>query len=302
MLLTVVISSAGSKALAQSLPSNLPIDPSNFDISGIDPALIERIKNGDMSAINDLKNSVGSSFTVPTIKVSQKITSGVVKAVGLAMEQKPMEPATPLGTSLGLNAGIVVTATKLPADFLTSLQSMGIKSSANLPPALPTAGIIIQKGLGDSIDIGGSYLKFKSLFKLWSANAKIVLYHPEEGLTWAIRMNYTSAKVLIVSTQTYSPQLIVSRQLAFADPYLGIGAQYIRGTIDMDIPTKLPDAAIALGAPKTIKVHGDGSAYTGNGFIGIRFVIPRVGLMLGFEGSYSLAKAHSLGVKLGLSL
>src|SRR4051812_33709764 len=58
--------------------------------------------------------------------LSGDVASAVVKTFGFVFDHRPMEPATPLGTKLGLDLGVEVNLVQIPPDFSDTLSSKGI--------------------------------------------------------------------------------------------------------------------------------------------------------------------------------
>src|SRR5690606_38208760 len=103
-------------------------------------------------------------------------------------------------------------------------------------PVLPVPRILIHKGLGQSIDIGASAMVYVPLkMALYGGDIKITIYNPDQGITWALRGSYAYSKIDYVKTDTFSPQILISRKLNFADPYLGMGYQYTTGTVTLPL-------------------------------------------------------------------
>lgn len=254
------------------------------------------------------------AFTLPTLPIesvlnnltgflSGPVADAAVKTLGLTFDHRPLEPATPLGTQLGLDLGIEVDVIQLSPELSHALTAAGFDIS--LPPLLPSARLInLHKGLSDSVDIGGSYLNYTG-YQIWALEMKVVLSRPEEGLTWALRLGYTSVHFpvgsttlfgttvnLNIDTVTWTPQLLVSKRLEFADPYLGIGFQYATGSLNV---SQSGDFVI----PGISSVKGAGGSPMA--FIGVSLKVPNVALRLTLEGTYSTAGFNALGTKLGLS-
>jgi hypothetical protein len=140
--------------------------------------------------------------------------------------------------------------------------------------------------------IGGSYAL--------GGDLKIVLFSAEEGLTWAIRGSYNynnvtlsySGQTFKINSSTVGAQVLVSRKLSFADPYLGAGFQYVTGGLQTTVT--LP----VLG-DQTVKESGksQGASF----FCGVDIKVPNVGFEITLEGAYSPYGMNSLGTKIGFS-
>jgi hypothetical protein len=248
----------------------------------------------------------------PSTLLNSTIANAIVKSIGLGMDYRAYEPATPLGTAAGVDIGIEATISKLPDDATTAISAItGASSgdSGSTIPILPSARFHLHKGLGNSTDIGISYLPPVSSIPiiggsyLFGADLKICLYRPEEGVTWSIRTSYNINNIKIqqitIRTTTISPQLVISKQLDFADPYIGGGVQYATGSVSatIDLPA-LPAPAPVIG-PVTLSDEGKG--FGGVLFGGISLKVPNAGLRLTLEGAYSTVGATYMGTKIGFS-
>jgi hypothetical protein len=235
-----------------------------------------------------------SQFPDPNSLVSQAVVNAIVKLVGLGIDHRPMMPATALGTQFGVELGLEVTLVKVPGDFFSTLQANGFPAGSSPLPSLPVAKLHLHKGIGSRLDVGGAFFYLSSA-KVFSADAKFVVFQPEEGPSVAVRgsYNYTdfSFSGANVSTKTFTPEVLISREMEFADPYLGLGASYTLGTMDATLPLPAPLPAQ--------KVSAGGNAYGALLFGGVVFRIPNTGLRLTVEGAYSTADLSYLGVKIG---
>ncbi len=252
------------------------------------------------------------AFTLPAINISNFITpaiaNSVVSSVGLAMDHRSYEPATALGTAVGIAMGIEVTLVQPPTSLgaaLGSLASPGGGSSTVAVPILPSTKFHMSKGFGSSVDIGISFLPPVSTLPLIGGSLfiggdiKWVVYSQEEGPTWAVRASYNmnnltykiSGQTLTVNTNTVSPQILISKKLTFADPYIGLGLQYSFGSLS------IPNPLSALIGPASFSAKG--SAIGAVFFCGVDIKVPNAGLRITIEGEYSPIGLNSLGTKIG---
>jgi hypothetical protein len=160
--------------------------------------------------------------------------------------------------------------------------------------------------MADVVDVGGSVFWLTGN-KVLGADAKVMVLQAEEGPSMALRFCYTYTDLTLesvnVSTKTFAPQLLISRRMEFADPYLGLGLMYVRGTIDAGVSQTAKDLAAANGVPlpEGAAVHTTGNAYGGLAFGGISLRVPRSGLRLTIEMAYSTSGTTSLGTKVGFN-
>jgi len=242
----------------------------------------------------------------PNSLVSDDIVNAVVGLIGIGFQHRPYEPATPLGLMVGMDLSVEATLVKIPDSFFATLAANGAGSASAPIPSLPMARLHLHKGFGEFVDLGGSALVILGN-KILGGDAKVVFLQGEEGPTYAFRFCYTyvdlSFSGVNVSTKTYAPQLLMSRQMDFADPFLGVGLEYSTGALD---GSRTPDAPAGVVLPPgvtmpTVTIHKTGIAYGGQVFGGVSLRIPRSGLRMTIEGSYNTAGTSTLGLKSGFT-
>jgi hypothetical protein len=234
--------------------------------------------------------------------VSDDVVKALVNLIGFSLQHRPYEPATPLGTAVGLDISVEATMIKIPDGFFQTMASSGFPLGTTPIPSLPMAKLHLHKGFGDVFDLGGSALYLLGN-KVLGADAKFVFLQGEEGPTYAFRFCYTytdlSVSGINISTKTLSPQILMSRQMEFADPYLGVAFEYALGDLDGAAPT-----SVTANLPPGITippVHKSASAFGGMAFGGVSLKIPRSGLRITLEGSYNTAGTSSMGLKTGFT-
>lgn len=246
-------------------------------------------------------------------KIDQLLTDGVVssliKTVGFATDFQAYQPATPLGMGIGLDFGIELTLAHLPDTFYSALDTAGAGSATKIP-SLPVPRFIIHKGIGSRVDVGASFIFYRGNY-IAGGDIKIALSLPDEGPAWALRVSYNRTDLGVIFTQTITPQLLISKKLAFADPYMGIGYQYTLGKISVPLST-LADAAGVPDVPDNLPEGVDINITDGEitktasssnfiSFLGVGFVLGPTGIKLAFGGTYSIAGTHTLGLTFGFS-
>lgn len=234
--------------------------------------------------------------------LTDDITKTLVKTVGAITLHRPLQPATPLGTMLGLDIGIEASLTRVPDDLNAALQNAGVTST--IPASLPFARLHVHKGLGKLLDFGVSGLKFQD-FWVMGGNIKVTLGVPPEGLTWAIRLNYNYSKLGFVKVKSWSPEILVSKRLFFFEPYLGVGYQYHVGSIELSIPTSQLDQIppeFQGQIPETLTLGNSAKIHGYHSFLGLAFRLLPTGLKITLEGSYSSLTAHTIATKIGFEL
>ena len=163
----------------------------------------------------------------------------------------------------------------------TSVLSVGV---------LPAPKVFLRKGFGPAVNIGASGLYYKGV-SLIGGDVTWTLHEPEEGVSWGFRVSYSSSNVLYAKTQTVRPEFLVSRALEFADPYLGIGAQIAWGTLTVDVEP-IPGF--------TQQITASGRAQSFVAFLGNKFRIPGLNLLIAVEGGYSSAGMSWLAARTGI--
>ncbi|MBC7693651.1 MAG: hypothetical protein H7222_17935 [Methylotenera sp.] len=231
-----------------------------------------------------------SQYPDPNALIDPKFVAAIVKTIGLGTDHRSYEPATALGSYsvIGLDFGVDITAAKLPKEFNDAIKLAGVKNFTL--QVLPIPRLHLHKSIGKWLGVGVSYIGYQN-YKIYGGDAKVTFFEPEEGPTFAFRLAYSTSRIGFVQTKTWNPQLVMSRRLVFADPYLGIGYQTSTGKIQ--IPISYGGYAAEINAA--------GSARSFIAYSGIQFTLPTIGLQLTLEGDYSAAGIHTLGTKVGFS-
>ena len=249
------------------------------------------------------------SFEDPSSLIPDEIINVLVKSIGLGLDHRPYEPATPLGTFVGLDISAEVTLAQLPKDFAEVMDSAGGAGGGALPFGfIPSPKLHLHKGFTNRLDLGVSGLYYPG-FLLLGGDAKLAVYMPEEGPTWAIRLGYSYTSLGIITTHTWSPQILLSKKLHFTDPYIGVGYQYTYGTLELDL-TEALQGQVPEDAPPEIAEElenydfvlskdGSGSAFIG--FLGLGIKLGPSGVRVSVEASYSTARVNTIGTKVGFN-
>jgi hypothetical protein len=232
----------------------------------------------------------------------QDISNAIIKTVGIYGGHRPYESATPLG-SKGWDFGIEVTLVRIPDDFNNVLAEYAQGGAGtSLVPALPVAKIQLRKGFGDSVNVGGSYIGYQTNMVI-GGDFQVTMDTPEEGLSWALRLNYTYTSISFVTARSIAPEIVFSRKLEFADPYFGGGVQYIWGAINMILNVSAGEGIQlppGVSAPSIqIPLNTTGSGVDGYAFSGVSMRVPNLGLKVTLEGSFNFSGADTIGGKVG---
>lgn len=243
-----------------------------------------------------------SQFTQPLELLNASVVKPILQSIGLVADHRAYQPATPLGTEVGLDVGVQVVLVKLPSSFNQALENAG--SGAVDVPFVPLPLLNIHKGIGSWLDVGASGVEYQ---KQWIAgfDVKAAVYHPDEGPTVAIRMNYGMSSfrysssilpnsAITITTETLKPEVLISKRLAFADPYLGVGYEWTRGNLGIAIPVP------SLGTTLTGSTSAEGGAGE-VAFVGVAMRVPYLGVELILDEEYSTIGADTMGVQAGFS-
>ncbi|MBN21296.1 MAG: hypothetical protein CL678_08405 [Bdellovibrionaceae bacterium] len=229
-----------------------------------------------------------SSFVNIDQLVPEASRNTFIKTIGLGTAHRSYEPATALMGGVGLEFGVELTIAQIPQSFRDVLSQAGSNSS-NLR-ILPIPRGIVHKRLLEKFDVGGSFVGYQGLVVI-GADFKYTFHQPEEGPTFAFRGNYTYSKLGIYKGHTIEPQIVVSRRLNFADPFISVGYAYSIGTLSLDIPTGVPGISVSQD------LTGKGGAFKSQ--LGVVLHFWPTGIRLTLHGEYVTFGTNSLGIKFG---
>ncbi len=239
------------------------------------------------------------------------MADAMVTAIGISMDHRSYEPATSMDT--GLSFGIESTLVQPSSALGTFIGTITNSNTPTTVPILPSLKFHFHKGLSRGVDVGISFLPPLSSIPyigksfLIGGDLKIILWAPEEGLTWAIRGSYNlnsltvdeGALSLSMKTATVSPQLLISKKLTFADPYLGVGFQYTYGSAQLTLDPSEFNLPANIPTISPISITQNGIGINTFFFMGICLRIPSLAFMLTLEGAYSPYGMNYLGTKVG---
>lgn len=231
------------------------------------------------------------------VAIPANVTHAVISTVGAISMHRPYTGATSIGKINSVDVLIEATLIKIADEIPNALKANGLDSSGSENvPSLPFAALQVRKGLGPAFDIGGSIIRYQKNFA-WGLDAKWTFYDPEEGLTHALFLGYTQARLPMAYTElkTWNLEWIFSRKLNFAEPYIGIGARYSYGTLSLTVYPDPPLPQIP------IQLSSSSQAASFYGRLGVFFrVLGPQGLRMGIEGSFDIHYMHSLGAVIGM--
>jgi len=251
-------------------------------------------------------------------QIDPGLAPALVQTVGIGMDHRAFEPATPLGIFLGLDIGVSVALVKPPSSLGSALSATFVSLTGSSPDfssmtqdAIPSIRFQIHKGLGNWVDLGFSALPSLSSIpvlggsRLYGADLKICFWRPEEGPTLAFRvsysLNYFSFRSVDVSTSTWTPALLMSKNFGSFEPYLGLSFQYATGLMNISIDSSALNSSFSgLASLPSISLSQSATSTAGNLFGGLSMRVPLIGLNLTLEGAYNTAYLTYVGTKIGL--
>lgn len=219
------------------------------------------------------------------------LSKAVVTTVALGLDNRSLSPATALGIAAGVEFGIDVALTQFPSSLLPAMQSAGLDTSALSTGIIPAPRFHFKKGISPAATIGFSGIYYRQIL-VYGIDFQYTLWEPEEGVTWAIRGSFNNADVLYVKSVCWTPQLVISRALDFADPYLGVGVQLGHGEVSGSVD-------VAPGVTQQVSNAATMQAFVA--FMGTKFRPPNVGFQFTLEGGYSTIGMNWLSTRLGVS-
>jgi hypothetical protein len=163
--------------------------------------------------------------------------------LGAALSYKPLIPAEPLGTT-GFDLGVEVTTVTLENTAVFDIAMTG-----DSPDTLFIPKVHVHKGLPLGIDVGVFLAGVPdSNVRLWGAEVRYaILKGGTTSPALALRGSYSQlAGVDQLEFSTTGVDLSLSKGFAFATPYVGGGAVWVRST--PDIPgTALQEEEFSVG-------------------------------------------------------
>jgi len=288
------------------------------------PSIICRALGAAAVLAVSLMSSEGRAASLfGVVNFSSSTAVHFANSVGIAMDHRAMEAATGIAAyGAGFDIGLGVSAMKGNDDFTSAMSDLGGGSSFSLP-VIPAVAINVHKSTGSRVDFGATWVSIPSSgsipfsLSMLGFDLKYVIWQPEESPTWALRLSYgqstfglplssqsmsipvygtVSGSVnLTVMTYSWTPQLLVSRRLEWAEGYIGIGYHIPTAIVKVDASFSPPMDSQNVSATE----RGTGGAF--EAFTGLSMRMPLIGIHLTMEGWYSAVGAPGLAVKLGTS-
>lgn len=230
----------------------------------------------------------------------QAITPTFVRTFGLGPDHRAYVGAvTP-----NLDIGIEATLFKVPADLWDALATAGIDVGDESISAFPSPKLHFLKSFGRRFSLGISTIFYKGYW-IAGGHLQFLIVDPPEGFQWALRLGFNRSKLDYVNTSTYSVQVVASKRLEFAEPYVGVGFHASRGTVSITLsPQEAAQQGITLPPEYAsgIYISTNGAASSAFGTLGVAFWFGPSGLKLTLEGAYDSKSMHSLGIMFSLAI
>lgn len=140
-----------------------------------------------------------------------------------------------------------------------------------------------------------SYIAFLK-YSIYGGDFKWAFWVPDEGPTWALRLCYAQSNLDYLRVKSWSPQLLVSRKLNFADAYLGAEYTWMTGRI---VGSQTQDLGPPVGSVTVNIDVQDIKTTSASAFMGLGLRIPGVGIKIALEGPIALSKPTHWGFSWG---
>lgn len=255
-----------------------------------------------------MSNSMGGALSTGLISPDQLVADGGIpksianeylKLFAIYTVHRPYSGATSISTSNTFDLNVEATAVKIGDGLFKAIGSNGNNPEPPDVPAFPIAKLNLRRGFSENFDAGLSGLFIENQ-KIWGVDLKFVLYDPDEGPSFALRLAYSYISIreaYVADCSTIAPEFVMSRRLTFAEPYLGVGMRFISGTIDIPIHD-LVSSVVPVNVPD---LQANGSAIDEYAFTGIYFrLLGATGLRFGIEGSFDMSGYHTIGTVIGM--
>ncbi len=259
---------------------------------------------------------------MPVIVLPGHVIDTLIYPVGIGMRHRAYEPAHITDVPWGWSAGIAVTAWRPigvgdAIQAVASITSTSASGEAPVIPVIPSATLHVRKSITPHFELGASLLPIPAAVPyvsgyLAGADATWMLYEPAPDIELpyvALRGVYSQNKLSIdykgqalvtILSVTTGVELLASKPLLGAEPYVGLAFMLARGSLLAQIAVPASPAPAPVIAP--ISLMQTGMARSLTLFAGIKLRTPSLlglKLALTLEGAYDPAGAHTIGLKLG---
>jgi hypothetical protein len=232
-----------------------------------------------------------SSYSVSNLSsLTQSMVDDLLSTVAVGTSHRAYTPASAMSWAIGIDAGVEVTAVKLPSSFRDAIGSVSQVNTGNIPLLIPVPKLNLHKGLPFGLEAGLSYIGYQNKLKVMGGDLKWAFTDliKDSPFSAAFRLNYTSEELWYLKSHNFQTDFLISKNLFIIEPYVGAGLQFWSGNIE--VPTGLPSGS---GLPAS--VSADASGTNAHFFAGAPL---KLGLFwFTPEADYSTAKVVSFGTK-----
>lgn len=256
----------------------------------------------------------------PNIKTDAEIEAE--QNPGKVVEKEPEVPEDEWdipSPKMGLDLGVEATAIHMTDQFVGALGKVGVNTSDLSLRAIPVVKLHFHKGLGKAVDVSASGAFLSGVYILGGQLQYAFIRPARSGMFWALRLGYSVSSIdmtklafaksftsvnvngvpitvnaLNIKTKAFTPSLVFSRPMDFAEPYMGIGYSHTSGKFTMGYSATLLTQTLS---------QSYSASETGKNifsFLGVAFDV--FGLRVTMEGGYSFLGYHTMGIKAGLAL
>jgi hypothetical protein len=208
----------------------------------------------------------------------------LIQTIGIAAGHRSVASATPLGSVIGLDLGLIVGGVSLPQDFETVLGLLG--NTQSIPSVLPLPRLSLSKGLPFGVNLTGSWVGFGGM-SIAAGEAQWTFLDSAVLPSAALRVGYTRADIDFLETKTWHTDVVVSKKLPIIDPYIGLGMQFVSGRV----------AFQASEVPVGVDINQ--SASSGRFYVGLPITL--VFLRIAAEYDKSFAGPSTISARFALS-
>jgi len=214
----------------------------------------------------------------------------MITAAAFSGDYRMMLSASPLGMVVGLDVGADFVLSTLPAASTAALPTAGVSP---VPQYLPMLRLAAAKGLPFGLNLGFGYIS-DSAGNLLIGGALNWAFVPGDILRPAIalRVGYNLGNISFIQTRTTKIDLLLSKRFGgLLDPYLGFGAYYVTGSLNVPIGG-------ATGLPLTIS--GNAAVWAGHFMVGLPIKLGFIKITAEYDYSFLGQTAYGLRGTLSL--
>jgi hypothetical protein len=196
-----------------------------------------------------------SNFTPGDLSgITADTVNTLVQTVALSADHRAYMPATALGSTIGIDLGIDVTAVSIPSQFTNAIELATQASADQIPSVIPLIRLSAHKGLPFGLDVGFAFSEIPdtsnpgtNIFTEYAGDLKWTFIKGLALPSLAVRGSATYGQIYFMSTHVYDLDLVASKNLYVIDPYIGLGMQFWNGMIAVPNGITLPFSNTASG-------------------------------------------------------